>query len=1503
MAGDTLKFLDYRKSKLEAGDYTFEVKQTYGDPNGAAIDLPAQTIKIKVQGDRIRINPDQVFAKYPPSGEKGNFNDTIPHISLKKPTLPWERSAYKFDNDSLYNKGINNEEIHEPWFYLMLITEEDISRGDALAPKKVRVTDLNNGAYVPKDFYQSLSNDIDFGTIGADEEVQVVDLKKSFFKALIADRKEDLQYLAHVRQRESDKGDLKRELSVIMGNRFPQSNPTKYPSGMVNYALLVSLEVYLSEETVYISESEPSGKDLDDLTEESYIRCIILTQWSFTSKMDKINFEERSKALDVDSLRLPKKYSDTLITGINTFIKAKGGTVPAQNYDVLLLKTLESNTLLKKQVTELKSVLVIKDAEDSYQLGFYRGGSYHQEPLDTSLSEVINKKLLQFSTTQTAYNTLLAKVNACIQSLEGKVASKTDYLTFLDVGEDVDNALIGEVTDLKSVLISKQDDGTYKIGFCKKNNENAIYDSLLLNPNTSEHKKLLDAIDSQNKNLTSGSVLTYRTTVHPFIKNLPKRDGGTPFDDKLAAGMSAILHQFRQGDRSLSWYRGPCVPSETTHNGTNQLSNYERGVEGTYVPTDADRFLHYHQDQGMFDISYAAAYELGRFLAMRNEAYVKVLYRYKKAKSRYVFLKEEDKDRSQDVIDKGITIENLPYSKLNGDDLTKDLTFIQNYLQELALLKEVPHWYIIPDPNLLPQRTIRTFQIDFKWIQSLWLGALSLGGRTQVSAELYEDLVEQLTDNIPHAGFLLRSDLVWAYPEMVVNAKMIFSNDSKSFDLGKLKETEKDGYTDHIDKLPSLTVLRQEELTPEILMVLTKQDLNYLSLALPPEALHYGSDVTENTDVSTDLFTTNKLYVAGKRFSVVWAKDATVASGMPQIDYNLEGGTTPDIHVEDLQLTINLGMEQNATKVGELKVALLAHPSIQSVTTDSEEEERLLDDSHLKTSVSYVIAGQKFMLTSAIGHTLNPSSPIVSYDLGATPTVSIANGILAIDLGSEFCASTLEQLKIALEADPKINSVDIGSISETITLIAADLSTDEYKPSSKELNIGGVLITLVLAAPTVLDNHISKVSYTLQSGAIPIIAIDGSDKLQLQLGKSETPTSLRALKSMLEKEDEIQAVSTSSPDTAKLLATRDAYTQSAKELRIAGKKFTLTMVAGEENAINNSPPTVTFSPSGSTPVLSLSSGVLTIKLGQKANPTSIGQLKAALVKDIEEITSVEITEDLNTQLLPEGYFKTEKEFAIAGRFFILQLTEGQESQLDDVNPDVSYDGTIKANLNVSIQDRKLILKLGTKNSPTDVGQLKAQFLEQAAIAAVTTIAADNEALILNAYAHNKLLVADKELILTYHTDLLDDHVPLVRDVLADGSKTKARVQDRTLIIDVGGKQHPTTLAQLKTAMKTIDGITEATTLTEADDTDPPIHPYKRFIYEKAIKYAGSTVGDPLDISDLVNNQGIIAVSELAANIKEYLEGTRTYTDFASAHLSRFMLEGEPKVEFSAGGTN
>ena len=42
----------------------------------------------------------------------------------------------------------------------------------------------------------------------------------------------------------------------------------------------------------------------------------------------------------------------------------------------------------------------------------------------------------------------------------------------------------------------------------------------------------------------------------------------------------------------------------------------------------------------------------------------------------------------------------------------------------------------------------------------------------------------------------------------------------------------------------------------------------------------------------------------------------------------------------------------------------------------------------------------------------------------------------------------------------------------------------------------------------------------------------------------------------------------------------------------------------------------------------------------------------------------------------------------------------------------------------------------------------------------------------------------------------------------DGSQTKARIQDKKLIINVGGKQRPTTIGQLKEDLKAIEGLSK-----------------------------------------------------------------------------------------------
>ncbi|HEX2094725.1 MAG TPA: hypothetical protein VHG28_20140, partial [Longimicrobiaceae bacterium] len=86
--------------------------------------------------------------------------------------------------------------------------------------------------------------------------------------------------------------------------------------------------------------------------------------------------------------------------------------------------------------------------------------------------------------------------------------------------------------------------------------------------------------------------------------------------DAFGLGYTAMDHALVDGDATVSWYRGPLLPLGTP-----------RFVDPPYVA--ASPLLRYDPTTGMFDVSYAAAWELGRLLALRDNAYATALYRWK----------------------------------------------------------------------------------------------------------------------------------------------------------------------------------------------------------------------------------------------------------------------------------------------------------------------------------------------------------------------------------------------------------------------------------------------------------------------------------------------------------------------------------------------------------------------------------------------------------------------------------------------------------------------------------------------------------------------------------------------------------------------------------------------------------------------------------------------------------------------------------------------------------
>lgn len=74
----------------------------------------------------------------------------------------------------------------------------------------------------------------------------------------------------------------------------------------------------------------------------------------------------------------------------------------------------------------------------------------------------------------------------------------------------------------------------------------------------------------------------------------------------MQLGYVPMNHSFREGSRMVSWYRSPFLPGEIP---------YKENITYDFC---SDQLLHYDPEQGMFDITYSAAWQIGRMLGLQN---------------------------------------------------------------------------------------------------------------------------------------------------------------------------------------------------------------------------------------------------------------------------------------------------------------------------------------------------------------------------------------------------------------------------------------------------------------------------------------------------------------------------------------------------------------------------------------------------------------------------------------------------------------------------------------------------------------------------------------------------------------------------------------------------------------------------------------------------------------------------------------------------------------------
>jgi hypothetical protein len=291
---------------------------------------------------------------------------------------------------------------------------------------------------------------------------------------------------------------------------------------------------------------------------------------------------------------------------------------------------------------------------------------------------------------------------------------------------------------------------------------------------------------------------TFRELVHALHVGtlcLPAHGGAS---DLLGAGFMPLPHQFRDGQPLVSWYHGPLTPATAP-----------AGAASLPVRA-ADALLRYHVGTGLLDVSYAAAWKLGRLLGLSSKTFSVALYNWKRTVAQQQLLQ-------------GKAVHTSPLAAAAPTAAAPAATEIlapptvTNWFADASLLVDVPFGYLVPDERLLPAESIRFFQVDALWMATLLDGAASLGRVIGQDVEHEQQFAH--TFQFPYlatglSGVLIRSELVAGWPDLVVL-----------------------GYSDAKGQNP-LPLRRRATLSKNVLLCLFEGDLQALDVQLKPEALH-----------------------------------------------------------------------------------------------------------------------------------------------------------------------------------------------------------------------------------------------------------------------------------------------------------------------------------------------------------------------------------------------------------------------------------------------------------------------------------------------------------------------------------------------------------------------------------------------------------------------------------------------------------------------------------------
>ncbi|MBM7166948.1 hypothetical protein JQK87_00605 [Streptomyces sp. G44] len=258
------RFFDHRIPSLHAGRYIIDNQHTLKNVDGADRTITATPQPFDVVQPRFSFDPTGINAQFPVPDAVGTYSQTLAHINLDAPGLPWNRLLGP------------NQPPTVPWMALLLFREGEL-------PEDPHAVGLVKGGTVRQLLDRGLGPGkppaLPAGSVRPDEydeQCATILVPQAVFDA-VKPLPAEMGFLAHLREGgrpdadhiragadpEPDEGELN---AVLVTNRFPAA------TGGCHVVHLVSLEGF----DQLLTAPAP--------TED--VRLVSLASWSFTTEVD-----------------------------------------------------------------------------------------------------------------------------------------------------------------------------------------------------------------------------------------------------------------------------------------------------------------------------------------------------------------------------------------------------------------------------------------------------------------------------------------------------------------------------------------------------------------------------------------------------------------------------------------------------------------------------------------------------------------------------------------------------------------------------------------------------------------------------------------------------------------------------------------------------------------------------------------------------------------------------------------------------------------------------------------------------------------------------------------------------------------------------------------------------------------------------------------------------------------------------------------------------------------